>query len=96
MTVYVITQVTITNPEPYERYSSKFMDVFSQFDGEILSADFNPTVLMGDWKANRSVLMEFPSKKSALAWMTSDAYQEIAKDRDAGASLNSILVKGLE
>lgn len=95
MTVYVISQITITERESYERYADKFMDVFNQFDGKMLSADFNPTVLMGEWNANRLVLIEFPSKKSALAWMMSDAYQEISKDRDAGASLNSILVEDL-
>lgn len=96
MTTYVISQITIHDREPYDRYADKFMDVFNQFDGKMLSADFNPTVLMGDWTANRSVLIEFPSKKSALAWMMSDAYQEISKDRDAGARLNSIMVEGLE
>jgi uncharacterized protein (DUF1330 family) len=53
-------------------------------------------VLAGEWEDTRSVIIEFPSKESALAWMTSDAYQAIAKHRDAGSTANSILVKSLE
>jgi len=61
-----------------------------------LSVDEDPTVLSGDWDDTRSVIIEFPSKESAIAWMTSDDYQAIAKHRNAGSTVNSILVKGLE
>ncbi|MDB2480385.1 DUF1330 domain-containing protein [Porticoccaceae bacterium] len=33
--------------------------------------------------------------ESALTWMTSDDYQAIAKHRNAGSTVNSILVKAL-
>jgi len=52
-------------------------------------------VLAGEWDDTRSVIIEFPSEKSALAWMTSDDYEAIAKHRNAGSTVNSILVKGL-
>ena len=65
-----------------------------KFDGKMLSVDEDPMLLMGEWQDTRSVIIEFPCKKSALAWMTSDEYQAIAKHRDAGSTANSILVKG--
>ena len=49
----------------------------------------------GEWDDTRSVIIEFPSKESALTWMNSDEYQAIAKHRNAGSTVNSILVKGL-
>jgi uncharacterized protein (DUF1330 family) len=52
-------------------------------------------VLAGEWEDTRSVIIEFPSQESALAWMNSDEYQAIAKHRNAGSTVNSILVKGL-
>ena len=96
MAVYIITQLTIHDREQYNIYSDGFEEVFKQFDGKLLSVDEEPTVLGGEWNATRSVLMEFPSKRSAITWMTSDGYQKISKHRDAGATLNSILVNGLE
>jgi|TARA_B110000977_G_C10938897_1_gene440055 uncharacterized protein (DUF1330 family) len=62
----------------------------------MLSVDEDPTVLAGDWDDTRSVIIEFPSKEAAFAWMTSDDYQAIAKHRNAGSTAHSILVKGVE
>ncbi|MFT4635031.1 MAG: hypothetical protein ACI854_002209 [Arenicella sp.] len=96
MSVYIIARFKIHDRSEYDKYSSGFAEVFKKFDGKMLSVDEDPTVLMGDWDDTRSVIIEFPSKKSALAWMTSDDYQAISKHRNAGSTVNSILVKGLE
>ena len=96
MPVYMISRMTIHDRTEYDKYEALLMDVFEQFDGKMLSVDEDPKVLGGEWNATRSVLIEFPSKESAYAWMTSDAYQEISKHRVAGSSAESILVQGLE
>lgn len=96
MAVYLIAQLTIHDRDGYNRYEAGFMEVFEQFDGKMLSIDEEPMVLDGDFAATRSVLIEFPSKASALAWMTSPGYQQIAKHRMAASVANSILVRGFE
>jgi len=78
----------------YDLYESGFAEVFAKVDGTMLSVDEDPLILAGDWTATRSVIIEFPSEKSALTWMTSDEYQAIAEHRNAGSTVNSILVKG--
>ena len=95
MTVYIIAQLSIHDPEEYEKYQAQFMDVFEHFDGSLLSVDEEPVVLEGEWTATRSVLIEFPSKSSAVAWMASDAYQAISVHRRAASVANSILVQAL-
>ena len=96
MSVYIIARFKIHDRSEYDRYSAGFGEVFQQFDGQMLSVDEDPMVLAGEWEDTRSVIIEFPSKESALAWMTSDAYQALAKHRDAGSAANSILVKSLD
>ena len=96
MSVYIIARFKIHDRSEYDRYSAGFSAVFQKFDGKMLSVDEDPTVLAGEWDDTRSVIIEFPSKESALAWMTSDEYQAIAKHRNAGSTANSILVKGLD
>ena len=93
MAVYILSRLTIHDRAEYEIYESQFDDVFSKFDGKLLSVDEEPLVLAGEWEATRSVVIEFPSKESAFAWMQSDDYQAISKHRDAGSTLTSILVK---
>ena len=96
MTVYIIAKFTIHDRSEYDQYESGFAEVFAKFDGKMLSVDEDPMVLSGDWQATRSVIIEFPSKQSALTWMMSDEYQVIAKHRNAGSTSTSILVNGLE
>jgi uncharacterized protein (DUF1330 family) len=95
MTVYIIATFTIHDRSEYDIYECGFAEVFAKFDGKMLSVDEEPMVLSGDWQATRSVIIEFPSKESALTWMMSDEYQAIAKHRNAGSTVTSILVKGL-
>ncbi|WP_438729078.1 DUF1330 domain-containing protein [Parasphingorhabdus sp. DH2-15] len=95
MTVYAIAQLTIHDREGYKRYEAGFMEVFAKFDGVMLSIDEEPMVLEGEFTATRSVLIEFPSKEQAMAWMTSPDYQAIAKHRLAASTANSILVKAI-
>lgn len=96
MSVYIIARFKIHDRSEYDKYSAGFSEVFKKFDGKMLSVDEDPYVLAGVWDDTRSVIIEFPSKESALAWVNSDDYQAIAKHRDAGSTANSILVKGLE
>jgi uncharacterized protein (DUF1330 family) len=95
MSVYIIARFKIHDRSEYDKYSAGFSDVFKRFDGKMLSVDEDPMVLAGEWDDTRSVIIEFPSEKSALAWMTSNDYEAIAKHRNAGSTVNSILVKGL-
>ena len=96
MSVHIIARFKIHDRSEYDKYSAGFSEVFQKFDGKMLSVDEDPTVLSGDWDDTRSVIIEFPSKESALAWVNSDDYQAIAKHRNAGSTVNSILVNALD
>jgi uncharacterized protein (DUF1330 family) len=96
MTVYIISRLTIHDRNEYDEYEKGFAAVFEKYDGKMLSVDEEPLVLAGDWDATRSVIIQFPSKKSALTWLMSDEYQEISKHREAGSTASSILVKAFE
>ena len=93
MSVYIIAEFDIHTRERYDMYDALFMDVFDKFDGKMLSVDEAPRVLEGEWTSTRSVLIAFPSEESAFAWMSSPAYQEIAKHHLAGSTGRARLVK---
>ncbi|GIQ73081.1 DUF1330 domain-containing protein [Bradyrhizobium sp. RD5-C2] len=95
MTVYVIALVKFTQEEYYRRYQSRFADVFKAFNGRLLAADERPKVLDGKWTRDKVVIMEFPDEAEATRFLGSPAYQEISRDRIAGATVLSLLVKGL-
>ncbi len=95
MTVYLMVQVKIKNHEAYARYAEAFMPIFDKFNGTMLSADFNPKVLDGNWDKDRVVLMSFPSEEDATAWLTSNEYKTTFEDRKAGADTIALLAKGI-
>jgi uncharacterized protein (DUF1330 family) len=91
MTVYAIVQIEIFNREAYDRYQSKFWNVFKQFEGTLLVNDENPTLLEGEWEKDKIVMMSFPSDAAFHAWAESPEYAEIVVDRRAGANLSILL-----
>lgn len=95
MTVYAIAQIEITNPQRYERYLARFMDVFRQHRGKLLAADENPRRLEGEWPYDKLILMSFPDEQAFRDWSESPAYLEIAADRKAGSTGCVLLVHGL-
>jgi len=92
MTVYVIANVKFTKEELYRRYQSRFADVFRQFKGKLLVADEAPKVVDGAFAHDKVVVMEFPDEAEAERFLDSPAYQEISKDRIAGAETLAVMV----
>ena len=95
MTHYLIARIDINDREEYSKYQAGFMEIFSQYDGKMLSVDEAPKLIEGEWPVSRTVLIEFPSKESAMAWYESEAYQALAKHRFASSDGNIVLLKGL-
>ena len=52
------------------------------------------TVLEGSWPHQRTVVIEFPSRKDAEAWYRSPAYQKILPLRLKAAKANFIIIDG--
>lgn len=95
VTVYAIAQLRFTDRAASGRYQVRFMDVFGQYRGTLLAADERPQVDEGRWGREKVGLMSFPDEAAFRAWSESSQYQDISKDREAGADSVVLLVKGL-
>lgn len=95
MTVYIVAQLSFTNRAAYDRYQARFMGVFSKFEGRLLAADEHPKVLEGHWQRDKVVLLSFPDESACRRFTDSPEYQEISRDRRAGADTLSLLVHGI-
>jgi uncharacterized protein (DUF1330 family) len=94
MTVCVIVQLKMIDRAAHDRYQARFFDVFKKFNGHLLAADENPTILEGAWDRDKLVLMSFPDEAAFQAWANSPEYLEISKERKAGAEGVVLLAKG--
>ena len=95
MPVYAIAQLRFTDRVAYDRYQARFMEVFVRHPGALLAADESPEVVEGRWDREKVVLMSFPDEAAFRGWAESPEYQEISKDRRAGADTVVLLVQGL-
>ena len=96
MTVYAIAQLKFTDRAAYDRYQARFMEVFRRHPGTLLAADERPEVIEGEWDREKVVLMSFPNEAAFRGWAQSPEYQDISKDRLAGADTLVLLVEGLQ
>ena len=94
MTVYAIAQLKITDRAAYDRYQARFFDVFRKSGGRLLAADEHPSLREGAWPFDKLVMMSFPDEASFDAFSNSPEYQDISRDRKAGAAATVLLVKG--
>ena len=96
MTVYAIAQLKFTDRAAYDRYQARFMEVFRRHPGTLLAADESPQVMEGQWDREKVVLMSFPDEAAFRGFVQSPEYEDISKDRRAGADTVVLLVKGLQ
>ncbi|BAC45755.1 uncharacterized protein (DUF1330 family) [Bradyrhizobium diazoefficiens] len=94
MTVYAIAQLKMTDRAAYDRYQARFFDVFRKYSGRLLAADEQPRVLEGTWPYDKLVMMSFPDEAAFVAFSNSADYEDISRDRKAGAQATVLLVKG--
>jgi uncharacterized protein (DUF1330 family) len=85
MSILIVAQLKFRDRERYNRYQSRFADIFRKFRGRLVAADEHPTVLEGQDRPDKIVILEFPDEVAALEFHNSAEYQEISIDRKAGA-----------
>ena len=95
MTVSANAQLKFTDRNAYHRYQAAFMEVFQRYSGTLLAADEAPQVVEGQWQRDKVVVMSFPDETSFREWAESPDYQQISKDRRAGADTVVLLVQAL-
>jgi uncharacterized protein (DUF1330 family) len=92
--VLVIATLRFTDLARYRSYQARFMTVFGRFQGEVLAADEEPVRLEGEG-IDKLVVMRFPSREEAEAFLFCEEYQTISQDRQAGAETSSWMVQAL-
>jgi uncharacterized protein (DUF1330 family) len=96
MPAYVIVDVDITDRERYERYKAATPAAIAAGGGRFLVRGGELTILEGDWRPSRLVVLEFEDLAAAERWYESDVYQATAKLREGGATMRMVAVQGLE
>ena len=96
MNHYFVAQITIDDPDEYQTYLDGFDKIFAQYQGTVIAADDQPTVLEGKWTRTRIVIIRFPSEAELNRWYHSPEYQVLARHRRKASRADILCVRGRE
>ena len=96
MSAYMIIDVEVVDRDTYAEYLEKVPETVKKFGGRYLARGGNVTVLGGQWRPERIVLLEFPSAEHVLRWLQSPEYAHLSPLREQSTTANAIIVEGLE
>ena len=91
---YIVAKVTITDEDTYRQYLAGFGAILRQYEGQVVAAERDPTILEGEWSATTTVIIRFASRAQALEWYNSEEYQEIVQIRHSASSADLIAIDG--
>jgi uncharacterized protein (DUF1330 family) len=76
MAAYLVANYRITNPEGYNDYLSTVGPTLEPYGGELIVADFESVIVEGS-PFPVTIVVKFPSKRSADDWYRSEEYQQL-------------------
>ncbi len=91
---YIVAKVTINDEDTYRQYLAGFGAILRQYEGQVVAAERDPTILEGEWSATTTVIIRFASRERALEWYNSERYQEIVQIRHSASTADLIAIDG--
>lgn len=94
MSVYIIVDLDVTDPEKFAKYREQVPPLIEAYGGKYIVRGGEHEVLEGGWNPNRLVVLEFESAAAAKKFWESDDYAPVKKMRHESAQSNIVLVEG--
>ena len=94
MAAYLLSDVTVRDPEAFQTYRMRAADSISRHGGTYLVRGGGVEPLEGTWTPRTIIVVEFPSLEQARAWHAPE-HASALDVRDKALSRNLILVDGV-
>jgi uncharacterized protein (DUF1330 family) len=94
LAAYVIGEIEVTDPGPYEDYRKQVLAVVTKYGGKFIVRGGRSEALEGS-APKRLVVLEFPSMEQAQRWYRSPEYAPLIKLRQKASRGKLILVEGV-
>lgn len=96
MKAYIIVDVSVTDPEAYEKYKKLTPGSLKPYGGKFIVRGGPVKTMEGNWNPGRIVVLEFPSYEQAEVWWSSEEYAPAKALRQSASTTNMILLNGFE
>ena len=96
MSVYVIVDNDVHDPEPYAEYLRLVTPTVAQYGGRYVVRAGHIHFADSDWHPGRLVVIEFDDVAAARRWVEAEDTQEIHAMRRRHASSRLIIIDGVD
>ena len=95
MAAYLIVEVVVKDPAGYEQYRAGVPALIRKHKGEYPVRGGALEVIEGAWKPSRIVVLRFPDRAAAQAFIDDPEYQPLKAIRHRVARTDMVLVEGV-
>ncbi|WP_086933681.1 DUF1330 domain-containing protein [Agarilytica rhodophyticola] len=96
MSAFVIVDIAIKNEVEYKKYIELITSSVAEYGGSYRVRGGSPETLDGSWTSERIVIMEYPNREIAKAWLNDEKLKAIHNMRRQNAHYcNMILCDGV-
>lgn len=92
MTAYVVSMMSIDDPETYRQYTDRTPPIVAKYGGKFLARGGHVTTLEGEPYTARMVILEFPSEQAVHDWLADPDYQEAVVFRHASSQARILMI----
>lgn len=96
MSVYVIVDNDVIDPQPYRDYLALITPTVARYGGRYRVRAGQIHFADSDWRPDRMVVIEFDNLEAAQAWVDSDDTREIHAMRRRHAHSRLIIIDGVD
>lgn len=94
MKAYLVLDFTINDFAGFRKYIAEIPVSIAKHSGQYIVRGVEPTTIEGDWKPERMVILEFPARENAEAFLDDPEIQDLFKVRHDTTTSKLVLVDG--
>jgi uncharacterized protein (DUF1330 family) len=94
MKAYLVLDLSVNDFGGFKKYIAEIPAFIAKHSGRYIVQGVQPTIIEGDWKPDRMVIIEFPERDKADAFLRDPEIQDLFKARHATTTSKLVLVDG--
>lgn len=94
MKAYLVLDLTVNDFEGFRKYIAEIPAFIARHSGQYIVRGVEPTTIEGDWKPERLVIIEFPAREKAEAFLSDPEIQDLFELRHRTTTSRLVLADG--
>jgi len=94
MKAYLVLDLTVNDFDGFRTYIAEIPTFIARHSGQYIVRGVEPTTIEGDWKPERLVIIEFPARENAEAFLDDPEIQDLFEVRHRTTTSRLVLADG--